>query len=267
MTDKKLECFVISPIGAPGSSIRKEADWVLRKLIHPALTDSYTITRADEFTKGDIITNRVISSIQSADLVVAVMAGHNPNVFYELALAHAYSRPVIPLIKAGELIPFDVGFVGTIFYSHDDVSVWDSAIDEVKAAAVATRVAGYRVSSPITMALGTAKASASADSPEAIVSELAAEVAELRAEVSRLRPVSASDYHNISRLFAAADAERSVVKWFSRAAEEEHEIAKAEALTESFANYVKDRQRVLGRKLTESELATAKQGFHGLPQR
>ena len=221
MTETKLKCFVISPIGSPGSPVRREADWVLKKLIHPALADSYMITRADEFTKGDIITNKVISSIQSADLVVAVMAGHNPNVFYELALAHAYSRPVIPLIKAGESIPFDVGFVGTIFYSHEDVTVWDAAIEDVRAAADATRVAGYRVSNPITMALGTAKASASADSPEAIVSELAAEVAELKAEVTRLRPVGDRDFQNISRLFRTADSERALLKWLSRDADGE----------------------------------------------
>lgn len=204
MADKKLECFVISPIGPAGSTIRKEADWVLRKLIRPALEDAYNVVRADEFTKGEIITNRVITSIQNADLLVAVMSGHNPNVFYELAVAHAYSKPVVPLIKEGESIPFDVGLVGTIFYSHEDVHVWDSAISDLRAAAEASRVAGYKVSNPITMALGAAKATASADSTERMVAKLTAEIATARRDIALLKQsnkpeTSFSAYSNFVR--------------------------------------------------------------------
>lgn len=189
MTDTKLECFVISPIGSPGTTIRNEADWVLKKLIRPALAESYAITRADEFTKGEIITNKVITSIQNADLLVAVMSGHNPNVFYELAVAHAYSKPVVPLIKDSEPIPFDVGLVGTIFYSHDDVAIWDAAIEQLKVAADATRVSGYAVTNPITMALGAAKASAAPDTSEQMVANLTSELAAMRSDIADLQTI------------------------------------------------------------------------------
>jgi hypothetical protein len=50
----------------------------------------------------------VIEAIQTYDLCIADLTGHNPNVFYELALAQAARRPVVMLKLAGEAIPFDV---------------------------------------------------------------------------------------------------------------------------------------------------------------
>ena len=50
----------------------------------------------------------MIEAIQTYDLCIADLTGHNPNVFYELALAQAARRPVVMLKLAGEAIPFDV---------------------------------------------------------------------------------------------------------------------------------------------------------------
>lgn len=45
----KKQCFVISPIGKPGSSIRVRADRVLDQIIRPAVNQcGYTVARADE---------------------------------------------------------------------------------------------------------------------------------------------------------------------------------------------------------------------------
>jgi hypothetical protein len=163
---KKLNCFVISPFGDPGSDIRKEADWILKGLIRPALEEVYQVIRADEFNAGHIISNKMIQAIRHADLIVAVLTGHNPNAFYELAVAHAYERPVIPLIQAGQKIPFDVGMVGTIPYSRDDVDAWEEARRRLKDAAKGTRSDSYKAENPITLALGSEKASASASTTD-----------------------------------------------------------------------------------------------------
>lgn len=184
---KKLKCFVISPFGEPNSDIRREADWVLKDLIRRALADDYDVVRADEFDAGNIITNRMIIAITQADLIVAVMSGHNPNAFYELAVAHAYSKPVIPLIEAGQKIPFDVGMVGTVVYSRADVDAWNAAKDALRRGAQATRVAGYKAENPITMALGVEKASASASSTDQLVVSLSTEIASLKAQMLTLR--------------------------------------------------------------------------------
>ena len=107
MNSKK--CFVISPIGLPGSDIRERADAVLDYIIEPALRDlAIEAHRADRLAEPGLITDQMIAAILNYDLCVADLTGHNPNVFYELAIAQAAERPVVLLKLAGEIIPFDV---------------------------------------------------------------------------------------------------------------------------------------------------------------
>ena len=42
------------------------------------------------------------------DLCIAVLTGYNPNVFYELAIAHSARRPVIMMVEKGKELPFDI---------------------------------------------------------------------------------------------------------------------------------------------------------------
>src|SRR5262245_50248520 len=46
--------------------------------------------------------------IVTGDCCVALLTGHNPNVFYELAVAQTVGTPVVALIEKGEVIPFDI---------------------------------------------------------------------------------------------------------------------------------------------------------------
>lgn len=184
---KKLKCFVISPFGEPNSDIRREADWVLKEMIEPVLQDTYVVERADGFDAGHMITNKMIYAIRHADLIVAVMTGYNPNAFYELAVAHAYERPVIPLIEMGSKIPFDVGMMGTIYYSRADVDVWNNAKKALKKAAEGTRARGYKVENPITLSLGSEKASASASTTDQMVGNLNNEVSQIKALLEQMK--------------------------------------------------------------------------------
>jgi hypothetical protein len=108
MPDTK-RCFVISPIGAPGSKVRDDADAVLEYIIKPALREmEIEAIRADKLAEPGLITEQMIAAIMDYDFCIADLSGHNPNVFYELALAQAAERRVILLKQAGDLIPFDV---------------------------------------------------------------------------------------------------------------------------------------------------------------
>ena len=105
----KKRCFVISPIGQPGSDVREQADAVLEYIIEPALKDmELEAVRADRLAEPGLITEQMIAAILSYDLCIADLSGQNPNVFYELAIAQAAERPVVLLKRAGEAIPFDV---------------------------------------------------------------------------------------------------------------------------------------------------------------
>jgi hypothetical protein len=67
------------------------------------------------------ITRQIVEQLLNADLVVADLSEHNPNVFYELAIRHAAFKPVVQLIHTSFKIPFDVAHQRTIFYDHQDL--------------------------------------------------------------------------------------------------------------------------------------------------
>lgn len=103
------ECFVICPIGSEGSEARERADKLMEHIIEEALGDfDYTPVRADQITEPGSITNQVIQRTVESDLLIADLTGHNPNVFYELAVRHATAKPYIQLIDSSESIPFDI---------------------------------------------------------------------------------------------------------------------------------------------------------------
>src|SRR5476651_739987 len=102
-------CFVISPISLPGSELREHADDVFDFIIKPATDKAgYTPIRADHEARPGTITEHMYDHILGDDLLIAVLTGHNPNVFYEVAVAEAAARPLILLIENGHSIPFDI---------------------------------------------------------------------------------------------------------------------------------------------------------------
>lgn len=89
-------------------------------LIAETLTQkNWTIVRADELARPRRIIDRILLSILSSDLILADLTGNNPNVFYELGLAHAVGADVILLTQENQL-PFDVNAEQTIFYKTSD---------------------------------------------------------------------------------------------------------------------------------------------------
>ena len=57
--------------------------------------------------------------INEAKVIVADLTERNPNVFYEVGLAHAIGKEVILLAQSVEDIPFDLRHLRTIIYKND----------------------------------------------------------------------------------------------------------------------------------------------------
>ncbi len=129
--------FVISPIGSPNSEINKKANLALNYIFKKAFDSSeWNVSRADDGDSPDSIGHHVIRSIVESDLIIADLTDHNPNVFYELAVAHGYRKPVVHLITDGQSIPFDLTDQRTISYDLTDPSSVDSAIRKLRASSV-----------------------------------------------------------------------------------------------------------------------------------
>lgn len=61
----------------------------------------------EEFVSGDIFPH-ILRLIARARIVVANIDGRNPNVFYELGIAHAMGKPTILISPTPEDVPFDI---------------------------------------------------------------------------------------------------------------------------------------------------------------
>jgi hypothetical protein len=151
---KKGTCFVISPIGAEGSDIRRRSDQVLTHIITPVATElGYETIRADKISEPGMITSQVIQHLVEDLLVVADLSGHNPNVFYELAVRHAVRKPVVQLIQIGEAIPFDVAQTRTVQYDHRDLDVAARCRDELREHIKAIEKDPAKVDTPVSIAV------------------------------------------------------------------------------------------------------------------
>ncbi|MDJ0769456.1 MAG: hypothetical protein QNJ12_11710 [Ilumatobacter sp.] len=118
-------CFVVSPIGDYGSEIRGHMDTVFHCIIEPALGDRYDVVRGDHVARPGRITDQFIEDILRNDLIVCVLTGNNPNVYYELAIAESAARPIIVLRHRGDNVPFDVKDIRYVEYDLDPRRIYE----------------------------------------------------------------------------------------------------------------------------------------------
>lgn len=116
MTEKI--CFIVTAIGESGTETRDRADEVFSYLISPVCEElGYKPVRVDQVDAVDNINETIINYLKTAPMVVADMTGHNPNAFYELGFRQALELPLVPIIQAGNRLPFDVISQRTVFYN------------------------------------------------------------------------------------------------------------------------------------------------------
>jgi hypothetical protein len=72
--------------------------------------------RADEIRGPNLISWDIWERVNRARFLVAELTDQNPNVFYELGLAHAISKDVILLTQSIDFVPFDLKALRCIRY-------------------------------------------------------------------------------------------------------------------------------------------------------
>lgn len=108
-------CFVVMPFADPIGGYYKS-------VYEPAIAKAgLRAVRADDeiFATGKII-DQIWSGITGAKVLVAELTGRNPNVFYELGLAHALAKPVVLVSANQEDVPFDLQHIRVIYYDMRD---------------------------------------------------------------------------------------------------------------------------------------------------
>src|SRR5205823_14923071 len=74
-------------------------------------------TRGDDFLAANSIISDVWNAITHAKVLVADCTGRNPNVFYELGIAHTLGKPVILIAQDLDDIPFDIQHIRINLYN------------------------------------------------------------------------------------------------------------------------------------------------------
>jgi len=101
--DANDSCFMVMPFAAPLGNYYE-------KVYKPAIEKAgLKAVRADTeiFGAGKIM-DQVWSGINAAKVLVAELTTRNPNVFYELGLAHALKKPVVLVSSNEDDVPFDL---------------------------------------------------------------------------------------------------------------------------------------------------------------
>lgn len=113
VTSQREICFTIMPFGG-------WLDDYYATIYRPAIeATGLEAHRADDLFRPSTIVTDIWSYTKKAKLLLADLTGKNPNVFYELGLAHALAKPAILIAESMDEIPFDLRALRIIVYDKN----------------------------------------------------------------------------------------------------------------------------------------------------
>jgi len=103
-------CFVMMPFGS-------WFDRYYQEIYVPAIKDAgLEPSRADELFSTGSVVEQIWDQISKSRVLLADLTHKNPNVFYELGLAHAANKPVVFTAARIDDVPFDLRHLRVIVY-------------------------------------------------------------------------------------------------------------------------------------------------------
>ena len=123
----QIKAFVIMPFTEKSDRPQGFFTEVLRSLITPgAIAAGFNVATANR-QGSDLIQSTIINELLDADLVIADLTDHNPNVFLELGLRLAVEKPIALIKAAGTGRVFDVDNMLRV-YEYQPM-LWRSTLD------------------------------------------------------------------------------------------------------------------------------------------
>ncbi|HEX8098721.1 MAG TPA: hypothetical protein VF660_00790 [Actinomycetota bacterium] len=176
-------CFVIMPFGG-------WLDDYYETIYAPAIEAvELEPHRADDLYRPSTIVNDIWSYTQRAKLLLADLTGKNPNVFYELGLAHALGKPAILVAESMDDIPFDLRALRIIVYDKNDPRWGERLQEKVQTSITEVLKAPQEAVLPAFLHVRPAAAAPSVTLREKDIIEIKQELDLLRREIRRV-PVS-----------------------------------------------------------------------------
>ncbi len=147
MVAERPKAFVLMPF-------EPEFDAIYEDLIVPALEEAgYEVTRADSLLDQQNIIGDIVRGIAWSDLIIAELTTLNPNVLYELGIAHALQKPTILVAQSLDDVPFDLRQYRVVTYETDFRQV-GQLTDSLKSIAERARERSIGFGNPVTDFLG-----------------------------------------------------------------------------------------------------------------
>ena len=108
------KCFVAMPF----SSI--ELTDIYEYFVKPSLESGCDLhcERGDDVYGSNVIMEDIRHAIASSRVVIADLTGRNPNVFYEVGIAHTLDKEVLLLAQSMEDVPFDLRHRRVLVYEN-----------------------------------------------------------------------------------------------------------------------------------------------------
>jgi hypothetical protein len=105
-------CFVLMPFS------EKWSDRTFRQIKDIVNSKGFLCKRADDLYGPNILVD-IWSAINCAEIIIADITSRNPNVFYEIGIAHTIGKKVILLSQSKSDIPFDFLLYRHILYEDN----------------------------------------------------------------------------------------------------------------------------------------------------
>jgi hypothetical protein len=122
---EKIDVFVLMPFNAKMEKVYTNH---IKKMGEEL---GVTIRRADEIFLPGPFMEKVWDGIYAAQLILADCTEKNPNVFYEIGIAHTVGKKVVLITRSDEDIPSDIKHFDYIPYIYDPEGV-ETLIERLK---------------------------------------------------------------------------------------------------------------------------------------
>lgn len=113
---RTAKSLVIVPFDKQGKDLLHSLESALEEM-------GVEVFRFDDIPPGAIWANAINDAIRSSDFIVADVTRQNPNIYYELGLAHALRKPTILIMssESGSRLPSDLQGFNYIVYEPDNL--------------------------------------------------------------------------------------------------------------------------------------------------
>ncbi len=129
------------PFGTSSDSLRaivvmgfdERLTHIYQRVIKPTLEGhGFNCLRGDEIQRSGWIIDQIKEAIAASDLVFCDLTFENPNVFYEVAIAHMMEKTTLMISQHPATIPFDVRHWRVIPYEDSKLGLLDLRDEQVK---------------------------------------------------------------------------------------------------------------------------------------